>query len=90
MLIDKTRISSGGTTGTVIDIKIILKYAIEKLANAIIIVHNHPSGNIQASKQDIELTIKIQQACNYMEIPLVDHIIIADTNFLSFADKGML
>jgi DNA repair protein RadC len=89
-LIDKVRISSGGTTGTVTDIKIILKLAIEKLANGIIIVHNHPSGNTQASNQDIELTRKIQQACQFMEIVLVDHVIIADTNYLSFADKGML
>lgn len=90
MLIDKERISSGGTTGTVTDIKIILKHAIEKLACSVILVHNHPSGNKQPSKQDSDMTKKISEACKFIDVVLVDHLIIADTQYLSFADQGML
>jgi DNA repair protein RadC len=87
---DKEKISLGGTTGTVIDVKIILKYAIEKLACGLILVHNHPSGNIQPSDNDLKITEKIKKAGQLMDVATLDHIIIGDTNYYSFADEGIL
>lgn len=84
------KISQGSTTGTVCDIKIILKYAIDKLANNIIICHNHPSGNLIASDADKNLTKKLKTACSYMDIGLLDHLILADDSYMSFADDGLL
>ncbi len=89
-IIDKVRISQGGISGTVIDTRIILRSAIEKLASGLVLCHNHPSGNIQPSDADKKITDKIKTAANYMEINLLDHIIIADKNFFSFADEGIL
>jgi DNA repair protein RadC len=87
---DKEKISLGGTSGTVIDVKIIMKYAIEKLASGIILIHNHPSGNIQPSDNDLKITEKIKKAGQLMDIATLDHIIIGDTNYYSFADEGIL
>jgi len=89
-IIDKVRISSGGTVGTVIDVKIILKHGIEKLASGIILVHNHPSGNIQPSTNDKSITQKITEAAKLMDISVLDHIIIGDTKYFSFSDSGVL
>lgn len=83
-------ISSGGLTGTVVDVRIILKYAIEELATGIILCHNHPSGNTKPSSQDIELTKKLKQAANIMDIVILDHIILAPDSYYSFADEGIL
>lgn len=87
---DKEKISLGGTSGTVIDVKIILKYAIEKLASGLILVHNHPSGNVQPSDNDLKITEKIKNAGLFMDIATLDHIIIGDTKYYSFADEGIL
>lgn len=89
-VLDKVRISQGGVSGTVIDTRLILRNAIEKLASGLILCHNHPSGNTQPSEPDKKITDKIQNAANFMEINLLDHIIIADKCFFSFADEGML
>lgn len=89
-IIDKVRISTGGTAGTVIDNKIILKLGIEKLANGIILAHNHPSGNTQPSHNDQRITQKIKEASELVDIKILDHIIIGDKNYYSFADNGML
>jgi DNA repair protein RadC len=89
-IIDKYRISQGGTAGTVIDIKIIIKRAVEKLASSIILCHNHPSGNLTPSKADINITHKLKEASELMDIKLLDHIIVADNSFFSFADEGVL
>lgn len=89
-IIDKERISAGGVSGTVIDNKIILKHAIEKLASSIILVHNHPSGNIKPSDNDQKITTKIKQAAQYIDISILDHVIIGDTRYFSFADAGVL
>lgn len=89
-IIDKVKISSGGTAGTVIDNKIILKHGIEKLAVGLILVHNHPSGNIQPSQSDKQITEKIKQACTFLDINLLDHIIIGDKKYLSFNDEGLI
>ncbi|NPA68381.1 MAG: JAB domain-containing protein [Chlorobi bacterium] len=84
------KISSGGISGTVADIKIILKTALIKNASAIIVCHNHPSGNIIPGKDDKELTEKLKIACKYVEITLLDHIIVSDKKYFSFADNKMI
>lgn len=89
-IIDKEKISLGGTVGTVIDVKIIMKHGVEKLASSIVLVHNHPSGNIQPSESDKKITQKIREAGNIMDISTVDHVIIGDTKYFSFADEGLL
>lgn len=83
-------ISSGGLTGTVADIRVMLKNALLQNANKLIIAHNHPSGNLQPSHQDKELTKKLKEAAAYMDIQLLDHLIIAGTNYLSMADEGII
>jgi DNA repair protein RadC len=89
-LIKKKRVSEGGVTGTVADPKIIFKMAVEELASGIIVAHNHPSGNLTASQSDILLTKKLHEAGKLLEVQLLDHVIIAGTKYLSFADEGML
>jgi DNA repair protein RadC len=90
-IIDKIKISQGGISGTVADIRIMMKEALEKLASAIILCHNHPSGNIQPSEQDISLTKKIKEAGLLMDISLLDHVIVSAKNeYFSFADEGLL
>lgn len=83
-------LSVGGTAGTVVDIKLIGKYAMEHLASALILVHNHPSGNIQPSEQDKILTQKIQQATEFIDCTLIDHVIVAKNDYFSFADENIL
>jgi DNA repair protein RadC len=89
-VISHDTLSRGGVSGTVADIKIILKSALEKLASYIIVAHNHPSGNIKPSHQDIEMTKKLKTACDIVEIKLYDHLIIGDNSYYSFSDEGML
>ncbi len=89
-VIDKHKISQGGIHATVVDTKLILKHAIEKLASGIILCHNHPSGNVKPSKLDIEMTNKISKAAKYIDTKLLDHVIIADKDYFSFADEGLL
>ncbi|MFO7828440.1 MAG: DNA repair protein RadC [Bacteroidales bacterium] len=89
-IIEKIKISQGGVSGTVIDVKIILKHAIEKLASSIILCHNHPSGNRNPSKSDDAITHKLAEGANLLDIKVLDHIIIADTNYYSYADEGTL
>ncbi len=89
-IIDKEKISLGGTAGTIIDVKIIVKHGIEKLAANIVLVHNHPSGNIQPSNMDKKITEKIKKAANLLDIETIDHVIIGDTKYYSFADEGLL
>ncbi len=89
-LIKKEQISSGGVSGTVADPKIIFKAALDQYASSIILVHNHPSGNLKPSQADIKLTNKMKEAGNLLEIPVLDHVIFSDQNYLSFADEGIL
>lgn len=84
------RLSSGGLTGTVVDIKMVLKMGIELLASGVIAAHNHPSGNLKPSQADIDITKRLKEGCRVMEINLLDHIIIGDKNYYSFADSGEL
>jgi DNA repair protein RadC len=83
-------ISEGGITGTVADPRIILKKALEHDAVNIILCHNHPSGSIRPSRQDEELTQKIKEAAKYFDIRVIDHIIVSDEGYYSFADEGIL
>lgn len=89
-IIDKTRISQGGISGTVIDVRIILKQALDKLASSIILAHNHPSGNLNPSQADTEITRKISDAAKLLDISVLDHLIISKHQFYSFADEGIL
>ncbi len=89
-VLNNVKISQGGLTGTVIDTRIILKHALDKKATALIISHNHPSGNIKPSEADIGITKKIRDAAELMDINLLDHIIIADHKYFSFADEGLV
>jgi DNA repair protein RadC len=90
IIIDKNKISQGGIAGTVIDVKIILKKVVEKLASSVILCHNHPSGNIEPSEADIAITKKLKEAAEVMDIKLLDHIIVADKSYFSFLDEGIL
>jgi len=83
-------ISTGGLTGTVADPRIILKKAIEVEATSMVLSHNHPSGNLKPSRADEELTEKIKHAAAYLDIKVVDHIIVSEEGYYSFADEGLL
>ena len=84
------KISQGGTDGTYVDIKIIVKYAVEALSSAVIICHNHPSGNITPSEADINVTKKVKDVLLLLNIKLIDHIILSENTYYSFADNGDL
>lgn len=84
------KISQGGIIGTVADIKLIAKYAIEGLACSIILIHNHPSGNVQPSESDKILTNKLREGLKLLDVDLLDHVIISKDNHFSFADNGIL
>lgn len=83
-------ISEGGITATVADPRIILKKALEEDAVSIILCHNHPSGNLRPSRADQYLTQKIRDAANFFDIRLIDHVIVSDEGYYSFAEQGML
>jgi DNA repair protein RadC len=83
-------ISEGGISGTVADPRIILKKALEEDATSIILCHNHPSGSIKPSRADEELTAKIKKAAGYLDIKMLDHVIVSENGYYSFADEGIL
>ena len=83
-------ISQGGITGTVADPRLILACAIKVAACSMILVHNHPSGNLKPSRADEELTTKIKEAAKYFDIKVLDHLIITSEGYYSFADEGLL
>jgi DNA repair protein RadC len=83
-------ISKGGISGTVVDVRLICKSAIENNASAIVIAHNHPSGNLIPSNEDKIITEKLKKALLVFDIKLIDHLIIGDRNYYSFADEGVL
>ncbi|QLE03132.1 JAB domain-containing protein [Galbibacter sp. BG1] len=83
--------SIGGITGTVVDIRIMFAVILKSLTTAVILCHNHPSGKLKASEQDRELTRKILKAGFYLDVKILDHIILSpDGQYFSFADKGIL
>lgn len=83
-------VSQGGITGTVADPRIILKRALEEDAVSIILCHNHPSGALKPSRADEELTLKIKEAARYFDIKVLDHLIVSEEGYFSFADEGLL
>lgn len=89
-VIREIQISEGGLSGTVADPKKIFKVALEQNASAIILCHNHPSGNIKPSDADIKLTQKLRSAGEMLDLPVIDHIILGEENYYSFADEGKL
>ena len=89
-VLGRYKVSQGGLSGTVIDTRIILKKALDNLASSIIVCHNHPSGNKQPSDADLKITEKLKKAAEILEIKLLDHVIIADKSYFSFADEGLI
>jgi DNA repair protein RadC len=83
-------ISAGGITSTVADPRIILKKALEEDAVSIILYHNHPSGSLKPSRADQQMTDKIKEAANYLDIKVLDHIIVSGEGYFSFADDGLI
>jgi DNA repair protein RadC len=89
-VIAKEKISQGGISRTVTDVRIIMKKAIEYLASGMILCHNHPSGNLSPSESDISITKKISESGTLMDIQVMDHIIISENDYYSFADNGLM
>jgi len=83
-------VSTGGITGTVADPRVILKKALEVDATSIVLCHNHPSGSLKPSKADEDLTFKIKEAAKFFDIKVLDHLIVSDAGYYSFADEGMI
>ncbi len=88
-VIYKAQLSKGGITGTVVDIRLVFKMALEHNATSIILTHNHPSGKLLASDADIQITKKLKLAGQQLDITILDHIIITETGFYSFQDEGI-
>jgi len=89
-LIDKVKVSTGGLSATAVDVRCILREALLKRASAIALCHNHPSGSIRPSREDDLLTKQVAQASECMNIRLVDHVILTDGAFYSYADEGRI
>ena len=89
-LIDKACVGRGGINSTSVDVRIIMKMAVEKLATSILLVHNHPSGSLTPSAEDKRLTQKVIEAGKLLDIRVLDHVVITDKQFFSFADQAML
>lgn len=89
-IIQKSQLSKGGITSTVVDVRIVMKNALEFGATALILTHNHPSGTLKPSNQDKELTQKLKKAGNSLDIKVLDHLIITQKSYFSFADEGMI
>lgn len=89
-VMSKERISQGGVAGTVVDVKMIMKHAIDRLCSSLILVHNHPSGNLNPSGADDSITKKICNAATFFDISVLDHVIIGAGGFYSYRDEGKI
>jgi DNA repair protein RadC len=89
-ILGKSRLSSGGINQSVVDVRILFKSAIENFATGIVIAHNHPSGNLKASQEDLKITKQISDGGKILNIQLLDHLIITQNSYLSFADENLL
>jgi len=89
-VIKKTQLSKGGISGTLVDVRLVLKSALELSATALILVHNHPSENLEPSEADKNITQKLQKAALSLDIQVLDHIIIAEKGYFSFADMSLI
>lgn len=83
-------LSKGGISSSIVDIRLILSVALKAIATGVILVHNHPTGNLKPSKADLDITKKLKSACDVMGINLLDHLIISKENYFSFADECLL
>lgn len=90
IVIKTQQISAGGVSGTVVDPKIIFKHALENVASALVLVHNHPSGQLRPSESDIKITRKLKGAGELLEINVIDHLIFTNEGYFSFADEGLM
>ncbi|WP_209330504.1 RadC family protein [Lunatimonas salinarum] len=90
MVIKKQLVSKGGSSATVADPKVIFKHAMDHFANALILVHNHPSGQLKPSEQDVRLTRRLVDAGKSLELPVIDHVIFTDVGYFSFSDEGLI
>lgn len=84
------QISSGGMAGTVMDQRLIFQTALKCNACSIVVAHNHPSGNTRPSEADKEITNKLKQSGKYLDLPILDHLILTDEHYFSFADEGLM
>ena len=84
------KISQGGICGTIVDVKLVAKFVVDSLASGIIIAHNHPSGNLQPSQADIQITNKIQAIVKLLDSILLDHVILTKESYYSFSDEGKI
>ena len=84
------KISQGGITGTLVDVRILVKYAIDSLATAVILVHNHPSGTLKPSGSDNTITEKVKTAMEYFDVKVLDHIILIEDGYFSYSDESVL
>ncbi len=84
------KISQGGTIGTIVDLKLIAKYCVDSLAQGVILAHNHPSGNINFSQADVDVTQKIKKALSYLDVEVIDHIVLTKSAYSSMADDNQL
>ncbi|MEO2062574.1 MAG: DNA repair protein RadC [Christiangramia sp.] len=89
-VIERFQVSKGGITGTLVDVRITLRKALELGAVSLILCHNHPSGNLKASDADKQLTKKLKTAAESLDIKVLDHLIVTEKSYLSFADEGIL
>jgi DNA repair protein RadC len=83
-------VSKGGISGTVVDTKLILQAALKTNASGIIMCHNHPSGTLEASDADIKITQKVKSACSFLDLSMLDHLILTTDTYLSMADEGII
>jgi DNA repair protein RadC len=86
----KSQLSIGGITGTMVDVRLVLKKALEAGATALILCHNHPSGALKPSQSDKAITEKLKSAAQTLDIKVLDHVIVTETNYFSFADASLL
>ncbi|MFT3919577.1 RadC family protein [Cloacibacterium sp.] len=89
-IVYKTQISKGGISGTLVDVRVLFRIAIEHFATSLIVAHNHPSGSLKPSLEDIQITKSIKNAGEILNVTLLDHLIIGDNSFFSFAEEGLL
>ncbi len=88
-MVARERLSTGGMAGTVVDVKMVFRVALDARAAAVVAIHNHPSGSVQPSQADIDLTRRLRKAGELLELPLLDHLIVSERGYYSFADEGM-
>tara|TARA_R110002111_G_scaffold203827_1_gene268659 strand:+ start:82 stop:543 length:462 start_codon:yes stop_codon:yes gene_type:complete len=84
------RISQGGITGTLVDVRLVLKYVLDTLAVSVILAHNHPSGTLRPSQADKDITKKLKNTLQLLDVTVLDHIILTETSYFSFADENIL